>query len=76
LYPAKSVSLFNVQLRVALPVPGTAAGDGADGARAGGVDEDEEDEDEDEGEDEDCVVPGDGAGEDGGEETETVGATS
>jgi hypothetical protein len=73
LYPARSVSLFNVQLRVALPVPGNAAGDGADGAVAeGGDDDDEDDED-----DEDCVVPGAGA-EDGcgGEETDTVGATS
>jgi hypothetical protein len=68
LYPARSVSLFNVQLRVALPVPGNVVGDGADGAVAEGGDEDD---------DEDCVVPGAGAGEGGGgEETDTVGATS
>ena len=52
-------------------MPGNAAGDGADGAVAEGGDDDDDDDDED------CVVPGAGAGEGcGGEETDTVGATS
>ena len=55
-------------------MPANAVCNGADGAVAEGGDEDDEDEDD---EDEDCVDPGAGAGEGcGGEETDTVGATS
>jgi hypothetical protein len=65
LYPARSVSLFNVQLRVALPVPGNAAGDGADGAVAeGGDDDDEDDEDDEDWFDEDELPSGDTLAED------------
>lgn len=50
-------------------MPANVVCDGADGAVAEGGDEEDEDED--------CVVPGAGAGEGcGGEETDTVGATS
>lgn len=49
-------------------MPGNAVCDGADGGVAEGGDEDDDD---------DCVVPGAGAEEGcGGDETDTVGATS
>ena len=71
MYPARFVSLFKVQLSVALPVPIEVAG----GAEEGWVDVVVED-DGDVVEDGDWVVPGGGVGEVDVEETETVGATS